>query len=637
MFLILDDVLDQVHNQILVHPPELGGALLGPPDQSIITKFILDDDAVNTTTLYTPSKELTHRIVEIESNENLELKGIIHSHPAGMNRPSGPDHAAVVNALKDNPHLTYFLLPIVNDVPCKAAEPKNILPLGHGKITWYVGRRMRKGVKLIETQASVIPVQRDVSALLAMIGEGEIVDGGIARIDDREVFVRRLELPGKTSIICMFGRDYPLSPPVVLSGCGDGNTVQLPLNWDMTCSSDDRFIAAMDEHFDLAGSGPVVQAWGTSKERPLSTDADRAARAGWKPVLTRSNVKAAGQKLQKEAVARTKGLLNSKAKKKRVTVFGAGSVGSYLAEQLVRSGIQSITLIDHDDVEAANLSRSCYTVEDLGTPKVAALTRRLLNVSPSLDVVTHISKIQNLGKESLDQIVRDSALVMGATDDPHAQRMINRFAYARGCPAVYCGLWAGAKAGEIIISVPDRVPCFTCTTAFRSVIDAASSSDEGPGMDYGTGRMHGEVALVTNIHQISAAAVSLGLSLLADPRSPLHALAEGAIEAGITYVVMGMDNSFSLSSFFQETPGQYAYQSVWAKCEPDSQCPVCGDKANRKDPMTMPLLAPSADEVLEKIAAAKRAGVSQRHSQVPKLKAKPKTPPRRKGIDIKNA
>ena len=50
MFLILDDVLDQVHDQILIHPPELGGALLGPPDQPIITKFILDEDAINTTT-----------------------------------------------------------------------------------------------------------------------------------------------------------------------------------------------------------------------------------------------------------------------------------------------------------------------------------------------------------------------------------------------------------------------------------------------------------------------------------------------------------------------------------------------------------------------------------------------------------
>ena len=45
----------------------------------------------------------------------------------------------------------------------------------------------------------------------------------------------------------------------------------------------------------------------------------------------------------------------------QVLVVGLGSVGSYMSEQLVRSGLGAVTLIDHDEVEPCNLSRTVFT------------------------------------------------------------------------------------------------------------------------------------------------------------------------------------------------------------------------------------------------------------------------------------
>ena len=44
-------------------------------------------------------------------------------------------------------------------------------------------------------------------------------------------------------------------------------------------------------------------------------------------------------------------------KTKHVAVFGCGGVGGYVIEGLVRSGIGTIDVFDHDTVDITNLNR----------------------------------------------------------------------------------------------------------------------------------------------------------------------------------------------------------------------------------------------------------------------------------------
>ena len=80
---------------------------------------------------------------------------------------------------------------------------------------------------------------------------------------------------------------------------------------------------------------------------------------------------------------------------KRVIVFGVGGVGSWCAEALIRTGFRQLTIVDFDRVDPTNINRQLMaTTETVGQPKVEALRRRLLSISPSADI-TALQKVFN--------------------------------------------------------------------------------------------------------------------------------------------------------------------------------------------------------------------------------------------------
>jgi len=70
-----------------------------------------------------------------------------------------------------------------------------------------------------------------------------------------------------------------------------------------------------------------------------------------------------------------------------VLVFGAGGVGSWAAEALVRSGIGKIGIIDNDTICASNINRQMEaTTLTLGMPKASTLKTRLLEINPECEI-----------------------------------------------------------------------------------------------------------------------------------------------------------------------------------------------------------------------------------------------------------
>jgi tRNA A37 threonylcarbamoyladenosine dehydratase len=71
----------------------------------------------------------------------------------------------------------------------------------------------------------------------------------------------------------------------------------------------------------------------------------------------------------------------------RVAVFGLGGVGSFTVEGLVRSGVGSLTLVDHDDVCVTNTNRQLHaTVKGVGRPKAELLAQRCRDINPDVRV-----------------------------------------------------------------------------------------------------------------------------------------------------------------------------------------------------------------------------------------------------------
>lgn len=75
----------------------------------------------------------------------------------------------------------------------------------------------------------------------------------------------------------------------------------------------------------------------------------------------------------------------------RVHILGCGSVGSTVAENLVRCGVTKIDLWDFDTVEAHNVANQMFRGQDVGKPKVEALRDILVEINPDVerDIVLH--------------------------------------------------------------------------------------------------------------------------------------------------------------------------------------------------------------------------------------------------------
>ncbi len=385
-------------------------------------------------------------------------------------------------------------------------------------------------------------------------------------------------LPGGLTLLLLATDHFPGMPPLAFV-TENGTTRQLQLDWLLGEEPEERLAHALAAHFH--GQGPFRSVFGPATGLAITTDADVAAAAGWHRFYSAAPLVAADPETALHA--RSGGLLSRELSKKHVLLAGLGSGGSYIAEQLVRAGVGELTLIDPNTVEPANLSRTTYGWDDVGLPKTLALARQLRRIRPDLRLHLHTGTLASLGADDLLRRARACDLLLALTDDPSAQSLLNQTAYIASTQAIFAGLYAGAKGGEVILCLPGRTPCYRCSTG--GLRGLTGSQGEGSrSLDYGTGRLTGETALAADIHHLDSATVKLSLSLLLGklPEASLSRFAEDALAHQFSYLCLSMSPDYwFFPQVFHDTPGQYAYQGVWLTIQHNSDCPVCGDPAHR--------------------------------------------------------
>lgn len=102
--------------------------------------------------------------------------------------------------------------------------------------------------------------------------------------------------------------------------------------------------------------------------------------------------------------------------KARVFLVGLGGVGSLTAEGLVRLGVNQLTLIDKDRVDASNMNRQVlYNLDDVGMMKAEACREHLLKIDPSGD-------FKSLSQAYSDELISPEAdFVFDCIDDIKAK------------------------------------------------------------------------------------------------------------------------------------------------------------------------------------------------------------------------
>ncbi len=169
--------------------------------------------------------------------------------------------------------------------------------------------------------------------------------------------------------------------------------------------------------------------------------------------------------LYQSIFSRNKGILETDVmKKKCVVIIGCGSVGSLVAMELARAGVEKYVLCDADTLEYHNVCRHQCGIDDVGDLKVNALKRKILNINPNVNVKTFGGIIQNIPKEILDEMCTPfETIFVGCGDNRAADVYANRIAIYFDAAFISIGFWERAYAGEIFYHIPHKnMPCYKC-------------------------------------------------------------------------------------------------------------------------------------------------------------------------------
>lgn len=145
--------------------------------------------------------------------------------------------------------------------------------------------------------------------------------------------------------------------------------------------------------------------------------------------------------------------------KSSVVCIGAGGIISHIAPTLIRKGIGRITLLDDDIVEASNLNRQRFYLEDLGKNKALALAQNLRRECiAETEICGHAFRLEEAIARRID-LACDIA-ICGVDNNP-ARVAASRYFRSKKIPVIFAAVSADGDHGYVFIQHRDG-PCLAC-------------------------------------------------------------------------------------------------------------------------------------------------------------------------------
>lgn len=165
--------------------------------------------------------------------------------------------------------------------------------------------------------------------------------------------------------------------------------------------------------------------------------------------------------------SRTRFLLGEDAMQKlknaHVAVFGLGGVGGYVVEALARSGVGTITLVDHDTVSQTNINRQIFaTQETIGQDKVHVAAQRIAAINPEIRAIPR--KTFYLPETAAEFDFSRYDYVVDAIDTVTGKLMLVQAANAAGTPII-SSMGTGNKLDPTAFRVGDISETSMCPLA----------------------------------------------------------------------------------------------------------------------------------------------------------------------------
>ena len=147
----------------------------------------------------------------------------------------------------------------------------------------------------------------------------------------------------------------------------------------------------------------------------------------------------------------------------RVLIIGLGAVGSWVAVNLVQSGVKNLALMDNDIVDISNLHRQYgYFEDDIGKKKTTVLKNHLMEMEPRC-VIDEYNFF--LTEDSLSKINGPIDLVVNCADKPSVDttsKWVGKYCMEKRIPHIVGGGYNMhlSLIGQTII--PYKTACVNC-------------------------------------------------------------------------------------------------------------------------------------------------------------------------------
>src|SRR3990172_1382542 len=141
-------------------------------------------------------------------------------------------------------------------------------------------------------------------------------------------------------------------------------------------------------------------------------------------------------------------------------VVGCGSLGTAVANLLVRAGVGRLRIVDRDFVEDSNLQRQTLFEEAdarEALPKAVAAERRLRSINSDARVE---GVVADLTPDNIGSLLGGFPLLLDGTDNFETRLLLNDYAVQQNVPWIYAAVVAGY--GVTMAIRPGRTACLAC-------------------------------------------------------------------------------------------------------------------------------------------------------------------------------
>ena len=221
--------------------------------------------------------------------------------------------------------------------------------------------------------------------------------------------------------------------------------------------------------------------------------------------------------LEKNLFSRNTGILETDwMMDKCAFMLGCGSVGSLVALELARAGVGTFVLIDNDIVEYHNLCRHQCGVHEVGSFKVDAMKKRILDINPHATVVTCTNIVEEVPKEIYDKYAGKNTIFVGCANNREADVYGNRISMMYGSAYLSAGFWERAFAGEIFYHLPEQhMPCYKCALGSgESLSERTTQSRRIYTTEENLERINFEPGIAVDIDFVTIIATKLAIDIL---------------------------------------------------------------------------------------------------------------------------